>query len=245
MELIPPSPPHLGYNPSRPRPPQVNVRHGATLLTPAEPHANPEKREAESALPGQTAVHGKWVLTTRALDKLLEHFSANREEAGTHYELMRAKLVHYFEWRTCPLSEDLADETINRVARRIDEGENIFNLPAYFFTVARLVFMESLREHERTSVPLDEVPEMSVEQPQKEEQAEVRLRCLDHCLSKLPIESQNLILKYYHDEKRAKIDRRKQLAEGLGIPLNALRIRAHRIRTVLENCVRGCVTETA
>jgi DNA-directed RNA polymerase specialized sigma24 family protein len=94
-------------------------------------------------------------------------------------------------------------------------------------------------------VPLDEVPEISVEQPPEDEQAVARLRCLERCLGKLPIQSQNLILKYYHDEKRAKIDRRKQLAEALGIPVNALRIRAHRIRTTLENCVRGCVTEAA
>jgi len=185
------------------------------------------------------------VLTTQALDKLLDHFSANREDAGRQYELMRVKLVRYFEWRSCPSAEDLADETINRVARRIDEGENIFNLPGYFSTVARLVFMESLRERERTSVPLDEIPEMSAEPPFVDEQGEARLRCLDHCLNKLPVESQTLILKYYHDERRAKIDRRRQLAEGLGIPLNALRIRAHRIRTVLEACVRDCLTQPA
>ena len=214
-------------------------------MTPAEPQSNPDNSEEASAPPHQTPVHVKWVLTAKALDKLLDQFSANRDEAGRHYELMRVKLVRFFEWRSCISAEDLADETINRVSRRLDEGENIFNLPAYFSSVARLVFMESLRDRERTSVRLDEVPEISIEQPPEDEPAAARLRCLEHCLGKLPIESQNLIMKYYHDEKRAKIDRRKQLAEALGIPLNALRIRAHRIRTALENCVRGCVTEPA
>lgn len=185
------------------------------------------------------------MLTTQALDKLLDHFSANREEAGRQYELMRVKLVRYFEWRSCTSAEDLADETLNRIARRIDEGESIFNLPAYCLTVARLVFMESLRERQHTSVPLDDIPEMSAEQPFEAEEKEARLRCLDHCLNKLPVESQNLILKYHHDQRRAKIDRRRQLAEGLGIPLNALRIRAHRIRTGLEKCVRDCLAEPA
>jgi DNA-directed RNA polymerase specialized sigma24 family protein len=185
------------------------------------------------------------VLTTQALDKLLDRFSINREEAGRQYELMRVKLVRYFEWRACTSAEDRADETINRVARRLCEGEDIFNLPAYFSTVARLVFMESLREREHTSVPVDEIHEMSAEQPFEDEEKEARLRCLDHCLNKLPVESQTLILKYHHDERRAKIDRRKQLAEGLGIPLNALRIRAHRIRTGLEKCVRDCLAAPA
>jgi DNA-directed RNA polymerase specialized sigma24 family protein len=214
-------------------------------LTPAEPQSNPGNSDEASAQPRQPTGHSKWVLTTQALDKLLDHFSSNREEAGTQYELMRVKLVRYFEWRSCTSAEDLADETLNRVARRIDGGENIFNLPAYFSTVARLVFMESLRERERTSVPLDDIPEMSAEQPFEDEEREARLRCLDHCLNKLPLESQTLILKYHHDQRRAKIERRKQLAEGLGIPLNALRIRAHRIRTGLEKCVRDCVAQPA
>ena len=159
--------------------------------------------------------------------------------------MMRVKLVRYFEWRSCPLAEDLADETINRVARRINEGEKIFNLPGYFSTVARLVFMEWLRERERASVSLDEIPDVSADQPFEDEQREARLRCLDHCLNKLAIESQTLILKYYLDERRAKIESRRQLAEALGIPLNALRIRAHRIRAVLETCVRDCLAQPA
>jgi len=214
-------------------------------LTPADSQSNPENGEETSARLHHTASHAKWVITAEAFDKLLGHFSANREEAGRQYELMRVKLVRYFEWRKCASAEDLADETINRVARRIDEGENIFNLPAYFSTVARLIFMESLRQRERTSVPLDEVPEISSEQPFENEQREARLHCLDHCLDKLPVESRMLILKYYHEEKRAKIDLRRQLAEGLGIPLNALRIRAHRLRTILEHCVRDCLAQPA
>jgi RNA polymerase sigma factor (sigma-70 family) len=213
-------------------------------LTPAESQPNPANGDEASA-GQQTPSHARWALTTQALNKLLDHFSSDREEAGRQYELMRVKLVRYFEWRSCTASEDHADETINRVARRIDEGENIFNLPAYFSTVARLVFMESLRERERTSIPLDEIPEISVEQPLEEEQREARLRCLDHCLDKLPVESRMLILKYYHEEKRAKIDLRRQLAEGLGIPLNALRIRAHRLRVILEDCVRNCLAQPA
>ena len=143
------------------------------------------------------------------------------------------------------MSEDLAEETISRVARRIADGENVINLQAYFFSVARLVFMESLRERERTPIPLDEVHELPAEQLCEDEHKENRLRCLDRCLDEISVESRSLILKYYHDERRAKIDHRKQLAELLGIPLNALRIRAHRIRLALEKCVRECLTHPA
>ncbi len=60
-------------------------------------------------------------------------------------------------------------------------------------------------------------------------------------MQSLPAENRELIIEYYQEEKRAKIDRRKNLAERLGVPLNALRIRAHRIRAKLEECVHECV----
>jgi hypothetical protein len=49
------------------------------------------------------------------------------------------------------------------------------------------------------------------------------------------------VLQYYQEEKRAKIEHRKRLAERLGIELNALRIRAYRIRAELYECIRLCL----
>jgi DNA-directed RNA polymerase specialized sigma24 family protein len=71
----------------------------------------------------------------------------------------------------------------------------------------------------------------------------VRFDCLERCLESLPAENRELILQYYLEEKRAKIDARKHLASQLGIPLNALRIRAHRIRGFLDQCVTGCMKD--
>src|SRR5579863_10153854 len=53
-------------------------------------------------------------------------------------------------------------------------------------------------------------------------------------------ESSQLIMKYYQGDKQARIEARRDLATRLGIPLNALRIRAHRIRVHLEGCVEQC-----
>ena len=60
-------------------------------------------------------------------------------------------------------------------------------------------------------------------------------------MQNLPAENREMIVEYYQEEKRAKIDKRKVLAEQFGVPLNALRIRAHRIRAKLEDCVHECV----
>jgi len=53
--------------------------------------------------------------------------------------------------------------------------------------------------------------------------------------------SRQLILQYYRDEKREKINCRLAMAERLVIPLNALRSRAQRNRNRLEECVNCCI----
>jgi hypothetical protein len=59
---------------------------------------------------------------------------------------------------------------------------------------------------------------------------EQRLECLDCCLHELKPEQRELVVEYYRDAKRQKIDRRRELAARLGISMNALGIRAWRIR---------------
>jgi DNA-directed RNA polymerase specialized sigma24 family protein len=62
-------------------------------------------------------------------------------------------------------------------------------------------------------------------------------------MEQLPQGNRELVLEYYRDEKRAKINHRKELAERMGIAPNALRIRAHRIRLTLQQCVRACLEQ--
>ena len=64
--------------------------------------------------------------------------------------------------------------------------------------------------------------------------------CLERCLAALPADARTLILEYYQDQRRQKIDRRVRLAAQLGLSANALRSRAQRVRDRLERCVRTC-----
>ena len=72
---------------------------------------------------------------------------------------------------------------------------------------------------------------------------EDRLDCLDNCLDALPYASRDLIMEYYVDEKRDRIDRRRDLAERLGLRRDALANRAQRLRDKLEQCVTRCLQE--
>lgn len=137
------------------------------------------------------------------------------------------------------------DETFDRVMRRIDEGQKISNVMAYFYTVARLIFMESLKERGKASLIVESTATTVGPAQLESEHDDPRTRCFDECLEGLSEENRKLILDYYQSEKREKIDLRKRLAGELNIPLNALRLRAHRIRKGLEDCVKSCLGQYA
>jgi DNA-directed RNA polymerase specialized sigma24 family protein len=183
----------------------------------------------------------KWSLTPDAFEKLLDALSKDREEAGVQYELVRRKLVRFFEWRDIEPPDYYADETMNRVARRIAEAQVIENIHSYFYGVARMVYMEALKEKAQGTVPLDEAPQTLQQKHPEPNEPEPRVLCFDQCLDSLPAENRRLIVGYYQEERRAKIELRQELADSLQIPLNALRIRAHRIRVRLEQCITQCL----
>jgi len=67
------------------------------------------------------------------------------------------------------------------------------------------------------------------------------LDCLDRCLSNLSPYSRDLILDYYREEQGKRVSYRKDLGEKLGISINQLRLRMHRIRKTLEACMQACM----
>lgn len=186
-----------------------------------------------------------WTLTNEAFDQLLLAFDIDRQHAGEKYETIRRKLTEFFEARGTDAPTDYADETINRVARRITEGEEIKNLNSYFYGVARLIWLEFLRSCHKESTPLELAPvpiavnatEVEAERYQKEQ----RLICLESCLSKLSPANRNLIVEYYREEQGLKIETRQRQAEMLHTTINGLRLRASRIRAELAQCVNSCV----
>ena len=60
----------------------------------------------------------EWILTKESFDTLLAWLDANPDAAARKYEQIRTRLIKIFVCRGCLESEDLADETIDRVARR-------------------------------------------------------------------------------------------------------------------------------
>jgi DNA-directed RNA polymerase specialized sigma24 family protein len=169
-------------------------------------------------------------------DGLLDWLTPDREEAGRKYEEIRQRLIRIFTCRCCDCPEDLADETMNRVIKKVHlVAPGYRGDPAlYFCGVARNV----AREYQKRRVPTPPPPvlDRSIEE-------RAALECLDYCIDELTPKNRKLIIEFYSEDKGERILKRKKMAEELGIAPNALRIRAHRIRRTLETCVLNCLEE--
>jgi RNA polymerase sigma factor (sigma-70 family) len=175
-----------------------------------------------------------WVLTREAFEALLGWLDPDSERAAMRYEELRRRLIKFFTCRRCAAPEDLTDETMNRVARKVQEGlAYVGETAPYFYGVAHNVYLEHVRK--KPPVPLP-APPRPVEEVEREH------ACLEQCLERLQPRSRELIREFYQEEKQAKIDHRKRLAERMGMTPNALRIQAHRIRLVLLECIRQCLS---
>ena len=190
----------------------------------------------------------EWDLTQEAFDALLDWLDADRERAGSKYEAIRLRLIKIFTCRGCLEAEDLADETINRVSAKVTEiaGSYTGNPALYFYGVSQRVHLEYLRKRQKThaELPLDPAAnQLKISTSNLDDDIEPAHECLEQCLENLPADTRKLVLQYYQQEKRSKIEHRKLLAKELGIAVNALRIRAHRIRLVLQQCVHNCLEQ--
>ena len=191
-----------------------------------------------------------WVLTHEAFERLLALLDADRERAGHKYETVRRKLIEFFEARGSYSPAEHADETINRLARRISEGEEIHSPERYVYGVARLLLKEMLRSQAREPIPSDLAPGPGIatndeEHEQRQQEQDRRLECFESCLTKLSPASRVLIVEYYREERGIKIEERKRQADALKMTLNALRLRACRIRTELGHCISTCLARSA
>jgi len=181
--------------------------------------------------PQATHSRQRWELNREALEALLVALGPDRDGGGRTYEDLRRRLINLFAWEQCAAPEDLADEVLNRVARKVSEGAVIPHFDRFAFGVARLIIHEENRKQRnrlaaieglQTSrghiVPHSTVPDWTT------------LDSIRECLDALPAGRRELIESYYTGDRTA-------LARKFGLSLNALRNRAMRIRDELSRCV--------
>jgi RNA polymerase sigma factor (sigma-70 family) len=184
----------------------------------------------------------KTEISQDSFESLLNWLDSDREQAGRKYESIRSRLIKIFYARGCHLAEELADETIDRVARKIEtllvsyEGD-----PAlYFYAVAKKILLEYARRPKS-----EELPDAVAGEKSGGEDVEVYYECLEKCLETFMPVQRDFITRYYQEEKQAKLEQRKKIGQELGISSEVLRTRAFRIRKTLQKCVVSCVEERA
>jgi RNA polymerase sigma factor (sigma-70 family) len=196
------------------------------------------------------------LLTEGAWERLLDFLDPSRRgkdgvdrdaEAEARYLEMVRRLVCFFAGRGCRDAEDLAIESVLRVAAKCGEvdASAYQDRAGFFYGVARNVLHEWWRDAQRESTRREsfrrELSRLGVPNPQSWRRKEAVHRCLELCLRELSQRARRLIVRYYGEQGVAKIESHRRLADESGKSVNALRIEVHRIRSVLRECVVGCM----
>jgi DNA-directed RNA polymerase specialized sigma24 family protein len=183
-------------------------------------------------------------LTAEAFATLLARLGPDAERAGAAYEALRRALIGFFTWRGAATPEECADDTLDRLAARLNAGALVEDVPRFTRGIARLVLLEHWRRPDARWAPIEEATaagHLMAEAPGDDALQE----CLNRCLDDLLPDRRELILKYYVAEGRTRLDNRRRLAQALGISETALRNRAQRLRDRLERCVTECLDRPA
>jgi hypothetical protein len=186
-------------------------------------------------------------LSSASFECLLNWLHPDREEAGREYQRIRALLIKHFQAHRCLAPNDLADTTIDRVGRILLAGK----LPSwvgaakerYFFRVGYYILLE---DKKGKALPEMQIPDgLEVMKPEEDEELELKLHCLEKCLQEQSTANRELVVKYYRGAKAVKIKNREKLAQQMNINLPGLRVRAHRVRQALKECMERCLEQAA
>lgn len=176
-------------------------------------------------------------------DKLLDWLSHNRDEAGVRFEQIRGGLIRFFRLKGCHDPELLADESMNRVIKRIDTLDLMTGASptSIFYGFANKVFFEYLRSEKQRTVQLSDSFERvftGTGQPS----SDPAIDCLRQCMNGLNVLDGRLIVEYYSEDKQAKFEVRRQIARQKEMAMGALHTKIHRIKGILRPCVEKCLS---
>lgn len=191
----------------------------------------------------------RWVLNRPAFAGLLSLLDGDEERAAEQYERLRQRLIIYFSGRRCPEPEASADETLDRISRRIERGEEVRDVTRFAYGVARLVLSETFKSARRRRQILTDLATASAIAGGADAATTLgsdrAVECIRHCMSRLSPEDRDLISLYYEGGGRDQQEARRQLAARLELSAVALRLRAFRIRRLLQTCTAECMASQA
>jgi DNA-directed RNA polymerase specialized sigma24 family protein len=160
--------------------------------------------------------------------------------AWEQYEETRDYLIDCLTRWGSPTPDVHADEAMDRVIRKIEEGEEVRDLKKYCRGLAHNIWYEYLRRYGG-----EPPPDLPAPAPAPDDViAELKKRkkeCARACFSELPPNERELLIEYYKFKGRKNIEHREELADREGISLPGLRARIHNIRKKLLKCQAECL----
>ena len=177
-----------------------------------------------------------------SFEEILAWLNPDREVAAFMYVQLRHDLSKMFMWRGLTDPEGLTDEVFDRVARKVQGVRPTYegDPRLYFRAVANNLIKENFKQI-KTHVSLEGLDLPKQQETEVQDETEDIEECLQSCLQELSSEKRKLILAYYAKEKQAKIDHRSELAQSLGVSVQTLRVKVHRLRASLEECIERCL----
>ena len=191
------------------------------------------------------------MVESNAIQALLTLLHHDPVEAAETYRRLQQRLVRYFSLTAASDPQQLTDETIARLARRVaedasgNEPETVLaeepqtigsTLADLAFRTAREVLQEDLNRAQPDDQEVREWFAHTINAP--DIKRDRRLATLRSCLSRLSPERRQLLESYYGWRSGRKAEHHLQLAQTLGLSTEALRNRVLRSRVQLESCVR-------
>jgi RNA polymerase sigma factor (sigma-70 family) len=187
------------------------------------------------------------VLALKGLQMFLKCLDQDDQCASRKYIHLTGILSIFCEQqiRSSAYADDIVARTVDIVAAKLSSGEDILNLYAYSFAVARHL----LSDYRKRLIPEhidDKLAQTLKCNRQLGEQdsvaKEIKEECHEKCLDSLPKEQRALITKYYERGLHCKLHR-EEMAIDLCINTEALNNRISRIRKKLTRCCHDCLTK--
>jgi len=182
-----------------------------------------------------------WNPAPESFERLLKWLDGAMNSEGQRYLEIRRRLIAYFNHYGCLAPEELADQTLDDVMRRLEEeGEIQVDAPErYIYIRAKFVLKEFWDKPQ--SAPFEDFDGPAA--MPEESSDDLHYQCLEQCLNRLSARDQEMVMQYYIGDGRVKIENRRSLCARWEMTEEALRTIVCRLRKKLRACMGDCVAQ--
>jgi hypothetical protein len=201
-------------------------------------------RELAAEAPAGGHVSDGEALDRNAWTRLLSFLEITTpESAGNAYEKTHERLVRFFKAKGSTHAEELADATLDRVARKLSREAivDVRNPLGYVLGVARLIWLERVKLEVSQRHRLGHYEATHMTDADESRKVEQHVAILDRCLAEMTDEERALLIRYHQGRGQARIATRQELVQSLGLNPGLLRTRVHRLRAQLGRRVNEMI----